>query len=257
MGIRFLCPNGHRLNVKTFLAGKRGICPHCGAKFEIPFDSVASAPPPPAGAPSAMPHGGHPNSPVVQATPHATTAPAAVGSVPAPESADAAPSVLAGGGPTADATSAAGPAEAASFPAAAPLVPATGERSAPGAAPAGNPAPSAAGPPTAPGGPHTAPAIPALPVAPAPAMPDPIAETPIAVWYVRTNSGGQFGPARGDMMRQWLDERRVGPDYLVWREGWPDWKGASAVFAKLAAQGAAVMGSGGCCRGGARAECGG
>ncbi len=36
MGIRFLCPNGHKLNVKTFLAGKRGVCPQCGAKFDIP-----------------------------------------------------------------------------------------------------------------------------------------------------------------------------------------------------------------------------
>src|SRR4051794_12581638 len=36
MGIRFSCPNGHKLNVKTFLAGKRGVCPQCGAKFVIP-----------------------------------------------------------------------------------------------------------------------------------------------------------------------------------------------------------------------------
>ncbi len=70
-------------------------------------------------------------------------------------------------------------------------------------------------------------------------MPDPIVEAPSAVWYVRTNAGAQFGPARGDMMRQWLDERRVGPDYLVWREGWPEWKRASAVFARLAAMSAA------------------
>ena len=41
MGIRFYCPNGHKLNVKSFLAGKRGICPHCGIKFEIPQQSVA------------------------------------------------------------------------------------------------------------------------------------------------------------------------------------------------------------------------
>jgi hypothetical protein len=75
---------------------------------------------------------------------------------------------------------------------------------------------------------------PAMPAA-APALPDPIAEAPNAVWYVRTNAGGQFGPARGDTMQQWLDERRVGPDYLVWREGWPEWKRASAVFARLAA----------------------
>jgi hypothetical protein len=37
MGIRFSCPNGHKLNVKNFLAGKRGVCPQCGAKFIIPM----------------------------------------------------------------------------------------------------------------------------------------------------------------------------------------------------------------------------
>jgi hypothetical protein len=36
MGIRFLCPNGHKLNVKTFLAGKRAICPDCGARVLVP-----------------------------------------------------------------------------------------------------------------------------------------------------------------------------------------------------------------------------
>ena len=36
MGIRFTCPNGHQLHVKEFLAGKRGICPECDAKFVIP-----------------------------------------------------------------------------------------------------------------------------------------------------------------------------------------------------------------------------
>ncbi len=39
MGIRFLCPNGHKLNVKTFLAGERGICPQCDAKFLVPRES--------------------------------------------------------------------------------------------------------------------------------------------------------------------------------------------------------------------------
>ena len=36
MGIRFACPNGHKLHVKAFLAGKRGICPHCGVHFRVP-----------------------------------------------------------------------------------------------------------------------------------------------------------------------------------------------------------------------------
>jgi hypothetical protein len=39
MGIRFSCPNGHKLNVKENLAGRRGICPACGAKFVIPSAS--------------------------------------------------------------------------------------------------------------------------------------------------------------------------------------------------------------------------
>lgn len=44
MGIRFTCPNGHKLNVKTFLAGKRGVCPQCGAKFVIPGLGEAATP---------------------------------------------------------------------------------------------------------------------------------------------------------------------------------------------------------------------
>jgi hypothetical protein len=40
MGIRFFCPNGHKLNVKEFQAGKRGVCPHCGSKFIIPAQST-------------------------------------------------------------------------------------------------------------------------------------------------------------------------------------------------------------------------
>ncbi len=40
MGIRFYCPNGHKLNVKTFQAGQTGICPVCGAKMQIPLEST-------------------------------------------------------------------------------------------------------------------------------------------------------------------------------------------------------------------------
>src|SRR5215213_9297208 len=39
MGIRFHCPSGHKLNVKAFLAGKRAICPKCGAKVVVPLTS--------------------------------------------------------------------------------------------------------------------------------------------------------------------------------------------------------------------------
>jgi hypothetical protein len=54
MGIRFYCPNGHKLNVKAFLAGKRGICPDCDVKFIVPLESGGTVvaidenePPPP------------------------------------------------------------------------------------------------------------------------------------------------------------------------------------------------------------------
>jgi hypothetical protein len=44
MGIRFNCPSGHKLHVKSFLAGKRGVCPKCGAKFVIPSVTDAGTP---------------------------------------------------------------------------------------------------------------------------------------------------------------------------------------------------------------------
>ncbi len=40
MGIRFYCEScDKKLNVKSFLAGKRGICPHCGGRVMIPTES--------------------------------------------------------------------------------------------------------------------------------------------------------------------------------------------------------------------------
>jgi hypothetical protein len=38
MGIRLQCPNGHKVHVKAFLAGKRAVCPQCGARFQIPLE---------------------------------------------------------------------------------------------------------------------------------------------------------------------------------------------------------------------------
>jgi len=55
------------------------------------------------------------------------------------------------------------------------------------------------------------------------------------VWYVRPPSGGQFGPAPPDTMRSWIDQGRVSPDSLVWREGWRDWQEAGSVFPQLGA----------------------
>ncbi|MGE0755489.1 MAG: DUF4339 domain-containing protein [Pirellulaceae bacterium] len=62
---------------------------------------------------------------------------------------------------------------------------------------------------------------------------NPIDEWPEGVWYVRPPSGGQYGPAKGDVMRGWLSEGRVSADSLVWREGWTDWQLAGPVFPEL------------------------
>ena len=42
MGIKFYCPNGHKVNVKSFLAGKKGLCPKCGVRVDIPLHSVST-----------------------------------------------------------------------------------------------------------------------------------------------------------------------------------------------------------------------
>jgi hypothetical protein len=67
----------------------------------------------------------------------------------------------------------------------------------------------------------------------APEESDPLAEAPTVVWYVRPPSGGQFGPATAEIMRTWIAEGRVGPDCLVWREGWREWQDAGDVFGQL------------------------
>lgn len=75
-----MCPNGHRLHVKAFLAGKRGICPECGATFVIPpatgDDSVeaaesivVSSPPAPPDDEAASPAASFPPAPPPPPTP--------------------------------------------------------------------------------------------------------------------------------------------------------------------------------------------
>src|SRR5487761_1877975 len=44
MGIKFTCPAcGRALNVKSELGGKKGRCPKCQAKIEIPAESAADS----------------------------------------------------------------------------------------------------------------------------------------------------------------------------------------------------------------------
>lgn len=182
MGIRFRCPNGHKLNVKEIdpatgkrVVGRVGYCPKCGVRFRIPAGGQAL-----------------------------------------PEPSDS--SVLDDQAPVT-----ASPFEdsAALEPAAQPLAPqAAGNGQSAGAsrrfATAQAPADVAVS-----SSPLAAPRWRAL------------EEAPRAIWYVRPPTGGQYGPARSDVMRQWLLEGRVPEQALVWREGWPNWETAGAVFPGL------------------------
>lgn len=62
---------------------------------------------------------------------------------------------------------------------------------------------------------------------------DPLLEDPDAVWFVRPPEGGQYGPAKAELLKQWIDEERVGIESFVWREGWADWLPANRVFKQL------------------------
>ena len=304
MGIRFYCPNGHKLNVKEFQAGRRGICPFCGARIQIPTQSTRpssksagrqgaaqattqtlehedpesaqasdSSPDILPGEPPSLPGDPHsgkmlgPSTPVgvpsasgpVIAPPTVSNAgqePATAGRSGAAASMSAAPAApsppaplpssrrapcthgrQAGEGNVARSAPAQQPSSAPlpspAQPAPSPVQPApvtaVPAPVPPTAAPA-SPAPTAMPVPTAPAAPATPPAPP-QPPAPEPA--DPIAEAPEMIWYVRPPSGGQFGPASGDLMKTWLSEGRVSADSLVWREGWRDWQEAGTVFPKL------------------------
>jgi hypothetical protein len=282
MGIRFYCPNGHKLNVKEFQAGRLGICPFCGARSQIPTKSTRPS------SKAARRHG-------VTAAVHATE----TDDPESGEGSDSSPDILPGEPPTLPGDPAGGkmlgpsrPVDTAarSGPVVAPpaggrgtsptggrgtstrptATAAAGSQSAPAkqASPATKPEPQIRSAPvvvspaaslrqeagsgeprqtigprqttTTPAAPRTsatavAPAQPAIAPASLAASepPDPIAEAPDMIWYVRPPSGGQFGPASGDLMRTWLAEGRVSADSLVWREGWRDWQEAGSVFAKL------------------------
>ncbi len=193
MGIRFYCPNGHKLNVKEFQAGRKGICPFCGAKIQIPTESTR---------PSSRDE--------EQQQPHQPgSAPAAT--LPSGETSDdSSPS-----GDVSMAVSAPASQEASAAAGPAPIV----------STPVGPEATFSSG------AAESAPPVGNI-VAPPPAV-DPLTEAGEVVWYVRPPSGGQFGPAGGEIMRTWLAEGRISADSLVWREGWRDWREAGGVFPQL------------------------
>ncbi len=165
MGVRFACHIcGKQLNIKQELAGRRGVCPKCQAKFRIPL----------ADAPTSVPIQDTPPEPG-PSTPEAeaTGASESVGS--------RVPEAVGRTKPTA-------------------VVPASPKAAEPG---------------------------------PANAEIDLIADDPDAAWYIRPPSGGQYGPASGDLLRQWIAEGRVAATALIWRDGWPQWRVADEALAQV------------------------
>lgn len=237
MGIKFRCPNGHKLNVKSFLAGKKGICPHCGTKFVIPDEAeqddaedvmgqdvadvggVALA----IGAPAKSVTDTVAFQPVIAKPTGSSLGDVTVAASPAIKSV----SVVTAAAPT--------------IPIGVAVAPVVPDDPIPVQQPVAVPITPVQTPAAVPVGivPVAIPTSPVTPVIPSMAN-DPIAEAPNAVWYVRPPSGGQFGPARGDIMRKWLGEGRVSADSLVWRDGWTDWKSAAIVFPQLAPVSAAA-----------------
>ncbi|HEV3341348.1 MAG TPA: DUF4339 domain-containing protein [Pirellulales bacterium] len=173
MGIKFNCPAcGRPLNVKSELAGKRGRCPKCQAKIDIPAeDSGADAP----------------------AATQLTESPGA-GPGTQPTSTDAAPS---GGSVSSTVAAASAAGGSGSVVAEEPTKTWVASQA------AGN---------------------------------DPIGEAPNLQWYAMPpGAANQYGPASGEEFRVWMKEGRIPADALVWRQDWPEWKRAGAVFPQLAA----------------------
>jgi hypothetical protein len=198
MGIRFACHQcGKRLNIKSDLAGRRGVCPACSARFRIPLhdaeeslpveqkpDAIASSPAVPNPSPPSKRHAsGAPETPTGTASPVDAVTPQR------PES------------------SASAPANNATFA----IEQGVGEPPAGEDSPVSNPAAARRG------------AVDAL-----------SEHEPEAIWYVRPPTGNQYGPASTELLRQWIDEDRVAATALLWRDGWPQWRAAAEALPELA-----------------------
>ncbi|MCS7237165.1 MAG: GYF domain-containing protein [Thermoguttaceae bacterium] len=213
MGIRFFCPNGHKLHVKSFLAGKRGICPYCGVVVQIPLESTRPSSKELRRQRRAAKEGqfpaevvSHPperqRMPAIPATPEES---ATAESTPSPDQpawisrlgeAKAPATLLGGGKPQPEI-----------------------QRPAVSSRPAGSVVDRPASPPA--------------PPSPGKSLFEPLDQDPAAVWYVMPPQGGRYGPASAAVMRTWLMEGRIGLDTLVWRSGWPEWRQAEEVFPNL------------------------
>ncbi len=207
MGVRFACHAcGKRLNIKSELAGRRGICPSCSVRFRIPTHDTETSTPihshdadESTNSVAATSGHGQPAQRVAQASTTSSgdsdiqSGGTAVAQEPVSASALTSPQTRHENGHS-NHTQAAqtSPHSAASQPASQPVAPQP-----------------------------TAPAHPSM---------DDILGDASSTWYVRPPSGGQYGPANGPTLGQWIQEGRVADNAMLWRDGWPDWRIAKEVL---------------------------
>ncbi len=187
MGIRFSCHLcNNPLHVKDYQAGKRGKCPKCQGSFRVP----------PADADFSLAiDESFSASPATQTSKKNVASPSTQPSSTQPSATTIQPTAIQ---PTATQPTATDKPLATK-----PTTPAT---------------------PKSPD-----PASPSLPKAPKHLEP-PSDELPASLlpyvdarWYVRPPSGGQYGPATTHTLLDWIQQRRVTADSLVWREGLENW----------------------------------
>ncbi|MBQ7112606.1 MAG: DUF4339 domain-containing protein [Thermoguttaceae bacterium] len=220
MGIRFFCPNGHKLNVKSELAGKIGICPKCQARMTIPTASVYESSGGGGFAETSLGSAGGASESAEREDFRGDSAIAATsgerwgdGETQNGASERRAQSTTASDEPQGKFFLNGERAEAALGDVLRRAVDASAQNEL-GAERFDDS--------------------------------DPLRDTRL-LWYVRSRDQ-QYGPATGDVMASWINERRIGPQTLVWREDWPAWREAGLVFSDLErffSGGDAAVGAGG------------
>ncbi|SMP38009.1 protein of unknown function [Neorhodopirellula lusitana] len=215
MGVRFACHAcGKRLNIKTELAGRRGICPACSVRFRIPaYDTEFSTP---VQTEESVPIGDS-----------VAMAGALADSTNGTEAGDAGmlSEISSGDGSATNVvrqnSAKVGQRESA-------VDSQTGHAQAGDAPLAGQQPESAQS------------SISSMPEH-ASSPPQPAVQEgfggPTATWYVRPPTGGQYGPADGPTMEQWMKEGRIAQNAMVWRDGWKDWREASETLSTVSPAG--------------------
>jgi hypothetical protein len=193
MGIRFFCPNGHKLNVKEHLAGKAGFCPECGVRLVVPLQSTRKS--------SKELAAGIAGSENPLKNPSGSQKPLSLQKPSKPQNLCK-------------------PQESRqnSYQESFLELPRESEKQ------------STSIPmlvleedctPSAPASKSVSDSV------------NPILQDTSVIWYIQVLNGPQYGPITGDVVRSWIREHRIEPTMLVWREGWANWLEAKNVFPEL------------------------